>query len=156
ISDVFPCFRAGPEGESPAGGRRLQGVIIGQECKGWPGDHLVVDHLAGLVRVDTHQPSVEVFADPTDNGLRNLEGTGRLVWGWSQHALAAGDAIEVRAGHTVPFSVASERLETLAQGIDVRLRVAHHADAEAATARVREDLRVLRSMAPRRNDRNIE
>jgi hypothetical protein len=78
ISDVFPCFRAGPEGESPAGGRRLQGVIIGQECKGWPVDHLVVDHLAGLVRVDTHQPSVEVFADPTDNGLRNVEGTARL------------------------------------------------------------------------------
>lgn len=156
ISDVFPCYRAGAEGESPAGGRRLQGVIIGQECKGWPVDHLVVDHLAGLVRVDTHQPSVEIFADPTDNGLRKLEGEGRLVWGWSQQALAAGDAIEVRAGHTVPFSVASERLQTLAHGIDVRLRVAHHTDAEAATARVREDLRVLRAMAPRRNDRNIE
>lgn len=156
VADVFPCYRAGPEGESPGGGRRLRGVIIGQECKGWPVDHLVVDHLAGLVRVDTQQPSFEVFADPMDNGLRRLEGTGRLVWGWSQHALAAGDAIEVRAGHTVPFSVASERLETLARGIDVRLRVASHAEAEAATSRVREDLRVLRSMAPRRTERNIE
>ena len=56
IAEVFPCFRAGPEGESPGGGRRLQGVIIGQQCKGWPVDHLVVDHLAGLVRVDTRQP----------------------------------------------------------------------------------------------------
>lgn len=156
IADVFPCYRAGPEGESPGGGRRLRGVIIGQECKGWPVDHLVVDHLAGLVRVDTQQPSVEVFADPTNIGLRRLEGTGRLVWGWSQDALAAGDATEVRAGHTVPFSVASERLETLAHGIGVRLRVAHHAEAEAATSRVREDLRVLRSMAPHRSDRNIE
>jgi hypothetical protein len=156
ISDVFPCYRAGPEGESPASGRRLQGVIIGQQCKGWPVDHLVVDHLAGLVRMHTGQPSIEVFADPTDSGLRRLEGTGRLVWGWSQQSLAAGDAIEVRAGHTVPFSVASERLETLAHGIDVRLRVAHHVEAEAATARVREDLRLLRSMAPRGHDRNFE
>ena len=33
ISAVFPAYRAGPEGESPSGGRRLQGVIIGQQCK---------------------------------------------------------------------------------------------------------------------------
>lgn len=156
IADVFPCYRAGPDGDSPGGGRRLRGVIIGQECKGWPVDHLVVDHLAGLVRVDTRQPSVEVFADPMDSELRRLNDAGRLVWGWSQQALAAGDAIELRAGHTVPFSVASERLKALAQGIDVRLRVAHHAEAEEATSRVREDLRVLRSMAPHRTDRNIE
>ena len=66
IADVFPAYRAGPDGESPGGGRRLQGVIIGQRCKGWPVDHLVVDHLAGLVRIDTAQPSIEVFADPID------------------------------------------------------------------------------------------
>lgn len=77
IAEVFPSYRAGPEGESPAGGRRLQGVIIGQQCKGWPVDHLMVDHLAGFVRVGTAQPSIEVFADPVDPGLRRAEESGQ-------------------------------------------------------------------------------
>lgn len=156
ISDFFPCFRAGPEGQSPVGGRRLKGVIIGQQCKGWPVDSLVVDHLAGLVRVDTSQPAIEVYADPLDAGLRRVAASDRLVWGWSDEGLALGNAIEQRAGHTVPFSVASDRLETLAAGIDVRLRVASHPAAEAATARIRDDLRVLRSMMPQRSDKNLE
>ncbi len=156
IADVFPSFRAGPEGESPGGGQRLRGVIIGQQCKGWPVDHLIVDHLAGLVRVDTDQPSIEVFADPLDSGLRRVEDSGRLIWGWSEQALADGTHVGGRVGHTVPFSVASDRLETLAGGIDVRLRVARHPAAEAATRRIREDLRVLRSMAPHRSDRILE
>lgn len=156
IAEVFPCFRAGPEGESPGGGRRLQGVIIGQQCMGWPVDHLVVDHLAGLVRVDTDQPSIEVYADPTDADLLRVERSGRLIWGWSEEGLALGNDLEVREAFTVPFSVASDRLETLGRGIDVGLRVASHPAAEAAAARTREDLRVLRSMAPRRSDRNLE
>ena len=156
IAEVFPCYRAGPEGESPAGGRRLQGVIIGQQCNGWAVDHLVVDRLAGLVRVDPGQPSIEVYADPLDRGLQQVESAGRLIWGWSEEGLALGNEIEQRSEHTVPFSVASDRLETLGGGIDVRLRVARHPAAEAATARVREDLRVLRAMAPQRSDRNLE
>ena len=156
IAEVFPCFRAGPEGESPGGGRRLQGVIIGQQCKGWPVDHLVVSHLAGLVRVDSRQPSIEVFADPLDPGIQRAEQSGRLIWGWSDANLALGQSLEIAAGHTVPFSVAADRLETLARGVDVRLRVATHPAAEAAAARVREDLRVLRSMSPGRSDRNLE
>lgn len=156
IADVFPCFRAGPEGESPWGGRRLRGVIIGQQCKGWPVDQVVVDHLAGLVRNDTSQPSIEIFADPLDRGIPEAEASGRLIWGWSDANLALGQSLEVAAGHTVPFSVAADRLETLAHGIDVRLSVATHPAAEAAAARVREDLRVLRSMSPGRTDRNLE
>ena len=156
IAEVFPCFRAGPEGESPGGGRRLQGVIIGQQCKGWPVDHLVVSHLAGLVRVDSRQPSVEVYADPLDPGIPQAESSGRLIWGWSDANLALGQSLEVAAGHTVPFSVAADRLETLSGGVDVRLRVAAHPAAEAAAARIREDLRVLRSMSPARSDRNLE
>ena len=42
------------------------------------------------------------------------------------------------------------------RGVEVGLRVAQHAQAEAAAARAREDLRVLRSMAPDRCDRNLE
>lgn len=156
IADVFPAYRAGPDGESPGGGRRLQGVIIGQRCKGWPVDHLVVDHLAGLVRIDTAQPSIEVFADPIDPGLRRVEDAGNPIWGWSEAGIASANNLEVRADHTVPFSVASERLDTIAAGVEVRLRVARHSAAEAAISRAREDLRLLRSMAPDRSDRNLE
>jgi hypothetical protein len=156
VSEVFPSYRAGPEGESPGGRRRLQGVIIGQQCKGWPVDHLVVDHLAGFVRIDTTQPAIEVFADPMDVGLRRAEKAGRYIWGWSDAGLVSASHLEVRAGHTVPFSVASDRLETMAAGIDVRLCVARHPQAEAAISRAREDLRVLRSMTPDRGNRNLE
>lgn len=156
IAEVFPTYRAGPDGESPGGNQRLQGVIIGQQCQGWPVDHLVVDHLAGFVRVDTAQPAIEVFADPVDPGLRRAEKSGRLIWGWSQTGLADANDLELRADHTVPFSVASDRLDTMAAGINVRLRVARHPAAEAAAGRAREDLRVMRSIAPDRSDRNLE
>ena len=156
IASVFPAHRAGPEGESPGGGRRLRGVVIGHRCRSWPVNHLVVDHLSGLVRVDTAQPSIEVFADPVDPGLRRAEESGRLIWGWSQGSLARSNRLKSRTDYTVPFSVASDRLDTLATGIDVRLRVARHPQAEAAVIRAREDLRVLRSMAPDRRDRNLE
>jgi hypothetical protein len=156
IADVFPVYRAGPEGESPGGRRRLQGVIIGQSCNGWPVDHLIVDRLAGQVRLDTQQASIEIVADPIDPALRRAEDSGRAIWGWSEATLASGRVLEERAEHTVPFSVAADRLDTIAAGIQVRLDVARHPQAEAAVVRTREDLRFLRSMAPQRNDRNLE
>lgn len=156
IAGVFPSYRPGPDGEALGGGRRLQGAIIGQRCSGWPVDHLIVDHLAGFVRVDTAQPSIEVFADPVDPGLSRAEEAGRLIWGWSGAALASASGLEVRVDHTVPFSVTGDRLNALAAGIDVRLRVARHPEAEAAAARAREDLRTLRAMSPDRRDRNLE
>ncbi|WP_159847579.1 hypothetical protein [Nocardia sp. CY41] len=156
IADVFPSYRGDPEGESPAGHCNLNGVIIGHHCKGWSVDHVIVDHLAGFVRVDIAKPSIEVFADPLDPELRRADELGRLIWGWSEAGLASADGFSVRAGYTWPFSVASERLDTMAAGVDVRLRVARHPQAEAALSRVREDLRVLRSMAPSRRDRNLE
>lgn len=156
ISQVFPVYRASPEGDSPGGGRRLQGVIIGQACKGWPVDHLVIDRLAGPVRVTSQQASIEIVADPIDPGLRKAEEGGRPIWGWSDAALATGRALEDQIGHTVPFSIASDRLDTMASGVDVRLSVARHPQAEAAVARCREDLRFLRSMAPQRTDRHLE
>jgi len=156
IAEVFPSFRASPEGDSPGGGRRLQGVIIGQRCKGWPVDHLIVDHLAGFVRVDSTQPSIEIFADPGDPEIGRAEQEGRLIWGWSKAGLANANHLEVRAEHTTPFSVASERLNTMASGVDLQLTIATHPQAEDATKRAREDLRVLRSMAPDRSDRNLE
>lgn len=156
IAEVFPSFRAGPDGESPGGRRRLQGVVIGQACSGWNVDHLIVDRLAGPVRVDSDLTLIEVVADPTDPALRRAEDNGRAIWGWSEASLGTGNALERRVSHTVPFSVASNRLETLAGGISVRLDVAHHPHAEAAIARAREDLRLLRAMSPRGADLNVE
>ncbi len=96
IDEVFACFRAGPDGESPVGGRRFTGIIIGQACAGWPVDCLVVDHLAGLVSVPSGQASVEVFADPLDPALRRAEHDGRLLWGWADSDLARwNDALEI-------------------------------------------------------------
>ena len=60
-------------------------VIIGQQCKGWPVDHLVVDHLAGLVRVDTGNRDRGVRGS-LDPGLRRIEEAGGLIWGWSRRA----------------------------------------------------------------------
>jgi hypothetical protein len=156
VADVFPSYRAGPDGESPGGGRRLQGVVVGQVCKGWNVDHLIIDRLAGPVRVDTDRASIEVVADPTDPALQRAEDNGRAIWGWSEATLASGNALERRVGHTVPFSVASDRLETLAGGVSVRIDLARHPSAEAAIVRAREDLRLLRTMSPRGQDRNVE
>jgi hypothetical protein len=157
VSDVFPCFRAGPEGESPLGGRQFQGLLVGQRCARWPVGFLIVDHLAGPARVDGDYPSVEVFADPLDRSLGQAEEDGRLVWGWSESDLARFNPdLKVRRDHTVSFSVAGDRLEVMARGVGVTLTVARHPDAEAAVARAREDLRLLRSMSPERSDPHVE
>jgi hypothetical protein len=157
IDEVLACFRAGPDGESPVGGRRFTGIIIGQACAGWPVEHLVVDHLAGLVKVLEGHASVEVFADPLDPGIRRAEHDGHLLWGWADSDLARwNDALEVRRDHTIPFSVATERLSAIAHGVDVTISVGRHAEAEAALARVREDLRLLRVLTPERSHRHVE
>lgn len=157
VTDVFPCFRSGPEGESPFGGRRFQGLLVGQRCVGWPVDLLIVDHLAGPVRVDADQPSVEVFSDPLDRALSRAEDDGRLVWGWSDSDVASFNAnLEVQRDRTVSFSVAADRLGVIAHGVGVTVIVSGHPEAEASVARGREDLRLLRTMSPGRSDRHIE
>jgi len=157
IDEVLPCLRAGPEGESPVGGRRFTGIIIGQACAGWPVDHLVIDHLAGRVDVGSRHATVQIFANPLDPALNQAEREGRLLWGWSDSEIARWNAdLELRHDHTIPFSVATERLDAIAHGVDVTISVARHPDAEAALARVREDLRLLRALAPDRSSRHIE
>jgi hypothetical protein len=157
LTQVFPCFRAGPEGEAPAQGRVLQGLIVGQRCLGWPVDYLIVDHLAGPVIVHGQARTIEVFSDPLDPALTRAERDGRLIWGWSEPDLARwNQALEVRREHTVPFSVASDRLEAIARGVDVTITVNHYPEAEDAVRRVREDLRLLRASLPDRTNRHVE
>ncbi len=157
VADVFPCYRAGPDGESPFGGRQFQGLLIGQRCAGWRVDFLIVDHLAGFVHVETDRPSIEVFADPLDRALERAERDNRLIWGWSDSDLAQFNAsLEVRRDHTTSFSVAADRLDAIAHGVDVKVTAVQHPEAEAAVARVREDLRLLRVLASDRSNRHIE
>ena len=157
IDEVFGCYRAGPDGESPLGGRRFTGILIGQACARWPVGYLVIDRLAGLVRVEANQSSVEVFADPLDRALARDEEHGRLIWGWSDEDLMRwNQELEVRRQYTVPFSVAEDRLRTMAGGVNVSVAVARHPEAEAAVRRVREDLRLLRTMVPANSSRNLE
>ncbi len=157
LTEVFPCFRAGPEGEAPKLGRIFQGLIIGQRCLGWPVNYLIVDHLSGPVTVHGDSRSIEVFSDPLDPALRRAEGDGRLIWGWSEPDLARWNGeLEVRRDQTVPFSVASDRLDAIARGVDVTITVVRHPEAEAAVRRVREDLRLLRASLPDRSNRHIE
>jgi len=157
LTNVFPCLRAGPEGESPVQSRGFEGLIVGQRCLSWPVDYLVVDHLAGPVTVNGDARTIEVFSDPLDPALRRAESEGRSIWGWSEPDLARWNReLEVRRDHTVPFSVASDRLEAIAHGVDVRITVVHHTQAEAAIGRVREDLRLLRASLPDRTNRHVE
>ncbi len=157
LDEVLACHRAGPDGESPVGGRRFTGIIIGRACAGWPVIDLVVDHLAGPVRVPDHAATVEVFADPLDPALSQAETKGQLIWGWSDSDVArCHAALEVRRDHTVSFSVATDRLDVIAHGVKVTVRTSRHPSAETAVARVREDLRLLRAMSPGHSDRNVE
>jgi hypothetical protein len=157
LTAVFPCLRAGPEGESPVQDRAFEGLIVGQHCLGWPVDYLIIDRLAGPVTVLGDARTIEVFSDPLDPALRRAESEGRSIWGWSEPDLARWNReLEIRRDHTVPFSVASDRLEAIARGVDVRITVVHHPEAEAAIGRVREDLRLLRASLPGRTNRHVE
>ena len=157
LSEVFPALRATPDGESPFGHRSSKGIVIGQRCLRWPVDYLVVDHLAGLVQVVGDQPSVAVYADPLDRRLGDPRGPRRLVWGWSDSAIAGfNDLLEERHAETVPFSVATDRLAAIARGISVTVSTGRHAEAESAVARLREDLRLLRTFSDDKTRRHFE
>lgn len=155
LHEVFPCFRAGPDGESPLGRRQFRGLLIGRRCHDWRVDVLIEDHLAGRVTGDRRLPTIGLFADALDPTLERLSQQGELVWGWSQDDLVGGTAtLECRAAGTVPFSVAHERLAQMAAGTDVTIEVSHHPEADASITRIRDDLRVLAELAgpaPRRH-----
>lgn len=145
ISGVFPALRALPDGRSPVRRAPFRGVIIGRRHDSWPVDVVVIDHLSGPVGgTEPSVPTVRVFADPLDPELDRLAADGGLVWGWTESdlALLVGPGHGRRAG-SVPFSVASERLETMAAGVKITIHVVHHPEAERIVKRLRDDLRTL-------------
>jgi hypothetical protein len=147
ISSVFPVFRAGPDGASPLGGRSFRGVMIGSKFGFWPVDVAVVDRLSGPITGDPVVPTFRVFADALDPELEQLASDGKLIWGWTDADLALLAKTRRDRPSAVPFSVAAERLETIAAGIKTTIHVAHHAESEQTVRRLRDDLRTLSDLA---------
>jgi len=148
VSEVFPVFRAGPYGESPVGRRRFRGAMIGRRFAEWPVDVVIVDHLSGPVDANPTAPSVRLFADPLDPKLEQLAREGELIWGWAEADLATLTEIGGGDGRSAaPFSVAGERLATMAAGVKTTIHVAHRAEAEKIVHRLRDDLRTLGDLA---------
>lgn len=148
ISEVFPCYRAGPNGESPMGRRKFRGALIGRRYDDWPVDAVIVDHLAGPVDAEPAVPTVRIFANPRDPELARLNDCGELIWGWTEEDLAALQEVSIGdQKSTVPFSVAVDRLATMAGGVRTTIHVAHHLDAEKIVKRLRDDLHTLRDFA---------
>ncbi len=143
LTEVFPCWRATPDGRSPFGRHRFRGVLVGSRFADWPVDLVIVDGLAGSTPDDIRLPTVRVIADPLDPVLPDLAARGELVWGWTNIDISRGVDDPGSGQPTAPFSVARERLDAIARGVDITIRVASSSDAGRLASRIRDDLRSL-------------
>jgi len=113
---------------------------------------VIVDHLAGHVRATPEVSTIRIFADPGDSELGRLADGGELIWGWAEEDLAAMENIsETDRQNSVPFSVAADRLTTMAAGIRTKIHAAHNEEAEKIVKRLRDDLRTLNDYAGKSN-----
>jgi hypothetical protein len=147
ISEVFPCIRALPDGGSPLGRRPFKGALIGRRFMDWPVDVVVMDYLSGPVEGSPSVPTIRVFADPGDPELAKLSEQGDLVWGWTAAGLAPLVESDTSPPAAIPFSVAADRLSVMAEGVQITIHVAHHAEAETIVRRLRDDLRTIGDLA---------
>lgn len=148
LDDVFPIWRARPDGSLPQLPRDAVGAIVGQRVCNWGVRATVVDHLIGPVWGIPNPPAVHIIADPMDPLIQEAFDKGVPVWGWSDSSLAAlHGKLGASAPGTVPFSIAHGRLAVMAAGVRVQARVCPHPGAAAALLRLREDLAVLRQTA---------
>jgi hypothetical protein len=146
LSEVFPAFRCGPDGESPVGRRRVRGVVIGRRFDDWNVDMVVADYLAGPIVGEPSVPTVRVFADPLDPSLAQLAERGGLVWGsWPE--LRSRRPLEPGSPGRAAFSITSERLEALGAGVHTTLHVISAPAVENGILRLRDDLRTLSAYA---------
>jgi hypothetical protein len=143
LTEVFPCWRATPEGLSPFGRHRFRGVLVGPRFVDWPVDMVIVDGLAGSTPDDIPLPTVRVMADPLDPVLAVAAARGELIWAWSPMDIVA--SVDGREGSSrmAPFSVARDRLGAIARGIDTTIHIAGNIEASRLAGRIRDDLRSL-------------
>ena len=149
IAEVFPCYRAGPEGESP------------WRWSSTPGRHHrpAVQGLAGGPprRRPSRWPRARRYPPTRDRDVRRpprpwpppIEEAGAahlgMVGGGSHQCKTALSFVRA---YTVPFSVASDRLETMAHGVEVSLRVAPAPRSGSGSRPRARGPALLRSMAP--------
>ena len=156
LQENYPSWRAEPDGESPFGNQRFQGILIGRRCRHWNADVIIIDHLADEVQVESDRPHIRIIADPLNPVLDNLEIRRDLIWGWCGELLGHWQqSSREDEGFGVPFSASEERLATIQQGVDVSIIVCHHGEAERAIADLREDLRAFGSEHLDRSRRSV-
>ena len=149
ISDVFPCVRTGHDGEFERTKSSFRGVMVGRRFADWPVDVVIRDRLGGLVDGSSPQvPTIDLYADPFDGSLEAAANRGAMVWSWSSGDLGTLQHFEDRQwGSRLPFSVANDRLSTIAGGIERTIHVAHNEEAERASRALKDDLLTIRQMA---------
>ena len=147
ISDVFPCIRAGPNGEYPHKRRSFKGLLVGRQFVDWPVDVVVRDHLAGRAPGTPTVPTISIYADPLEPSLKDTSSRGEPIWGWGAGDLAMLSSTQSdpeRRGS--PFSVAAGRLAAIASGIRRTIRVARSEEAEHWAKALKDDLLTLSHM----------
>lgn len=148
ISEVFPCLRAGPNGEYPRKRRDFKGLLVGRQFLDWPVDIVIRDHLAGPAPGTPTVPTINVHADPLESSLQDASIGGEPIWGWGAGDVAMLTSTQPEGAYRrSPFSVAEDRLTTIASGIHRTIRVAYNQEAEHSAKALKDDLLTLHQMA---------
>jgi hypothetical protein len=155
IADVFPPWRAEPDGSSPFGKARFRGLLVGKKCVDWRADLTIVDSLAGPVLAQIAGPSIYITADPLDRNLKAEAEKDGLIWGWSERILSLGNSLAVETCRGSAFSLSSERLRAITAANEKSVIICYHPKAEKAFSNLREDLSVLSRAAEATTSRHV-
>ena len=148
LSEVFPCIRAGPNGEYPLRRRQFKGLLVGRQFVGWPCDTVIRDHIAGLAPGEPHVPTISVYGNPLDESLNDISKRGEPIWGWNASDVTALNSTQFRRDeHFSPFSVAADRFATIASGLRTTIRISRNEKAESCAGALKDDLLTLNEMA---------
>lgn len=154
--EVFPYWRASPDGDAPFNGL-LRGIVIGRTCARWAVDLTVVDDLAGPVEVDASGPVIRVAADPLDYELDRAVDDQRPLWGWSEGILRmySPPPRPASAIPRSPFSIASDRVSVLTRGLTTTVQVCEHEEGARWLGEARAGLVRMSELAGDRPRRHV-
>ena len=148
LSHVFPCVRTGPNGEYTFERRRFKGLLVGRQFVDWPCDVVIRDRIAGFAPGTPDVPTINIFADPLDSSLEEITEKGEAIWGWDGNDLALLDPPKSRhAGAVSPFSVATDRFNSIKSGLRTTIHVSPNLEAEKCAESLKDDLMTLNAMA---------
>ena len=148
LAEVFGCIRAGPNGEYPLSRRSFSGLLIGRQFRDWPCDYVIRDHIAGPAPGIPSMPTISIYSDPLAADLEESSKGGDLIWGWGPSEVALlQSATKVSASQSVPFSVATDRFSSIAEGVNTTIHVSRNGGAEKHAGDLKDDLITLRGMS---------